>query len=214
MKKYLSSPKLVLTVCFILLGLLSLQIPLTRVLGSGSKFTLFDFLAPTLGVFLTTVPGILAVLTAQILNILLHGGRPEAVSFIRLFPLLFGVFYFSKKRTANLLIPLAAIIAFNLHPIGRSAWPYSLFWLIPVFSHFFRKDLFIRSLGTAFAAHGVGSALWVWSMGLNKEMWLALIPQTAVERTIMAGGICVFYVIFSYLLNFASQQRLLFHSYK
>ena len=166
---------------FTLLGFFALQVPFTRVLGSNVKFTLFDFLAPTAGAFLSTPGGIISVLIMQILNLLVHGVNNIGVaSIIRLFPILFAVFYFSKKRSVNIFIAALAILAFNLHPIGRSAWQYSMFWLIPIAAHFFRKNLFIRSLGTTFTAHAVGSALWVWAFGMTREMWLALIPQTAI----------------------------------
>jgi hypothetical protein len=195
---------------FTLLGFFALQVPFTRVLGSNVKFTLFDFLAPTAGAFLSTPGGIISVLIMQILNLLVHGVNNIGVaSIIRLFPILFAVFYFSKKRSVNIFIAALAILAFNLHPIGRSAWQYSMFWLIPIAAHFFRKNLFIRSLGTTFTAHAVGSALWVWAFGMTREMWLALIPQTAIERTLMAGGISFFYVVLMNTLKALSKSKTL-----
>jgi len=195
---------------FTILGLIALQIPFTTVLGSDTKFTLFDFLAPTAGAFLGTVPGIISVLLMQVINIALHGfSNVGFVSLIRLFPVLFGVFYFSKKRASDLFIPLVAIIAFNLHPIGRSAWQYSLFWLIPMAAHFWRKNLFIRSLGATFTAHAVGGALWVWAFGLSKTMWLSLIPQTAMERTLMAVGISLSFVVLTNLFKLLAKNKLL-----
>ncbi len=194
---------------FTFLGLIALQIPFTRLMGSSVKFTLFDFMAPTAGAFLTTIPGIISVFAMQVLNIALHGGNfADIGGFIRLFPILFSVFYFAKKRTSNIFIPILAIIIFNLHPIGRSAWQYSMFWLIPIAAHFFRKNLFIRSLGATFTAHAVGGALWIWTFGLTREMWLALIPQTAMERTLMAAGITLFYFSISKVLNFMSVKKI------
>ena len=199
---------LVFIAIFTILGLITLQIPFTRLLGSSAKFTLYDFLAPTAGAFLGTLPGIISVFLMQILNIVLHGGKiADLGGAIRLFPVLFGVFYFAKKRKINLYIPLVAIVAFNLHPIGRSAWQYSMFWLIPIVAHFWRKNLFVRSIGATFTAHAVGGALWVWAFGLTREMWLALIPQTAMERTLMAVGITAFYLLFSKVLRYASKHR-------
>ncbi|MCJ7740814.1 hypothetical protein MUP32_05905 [Candidatus Microgenomates bacterium] len=223
---------------FTILGLTTLQIPFTTVLGSGTKFTLFDFLAPTAGAFLGTVPGLISVLVMQVINIALHGFSSVGfTSLIRLFPVLFGVFYFSKngatpkvERTPRTIlinrdwywgriisfgIPFLAIIIFNLHPIGRSAWQYSLFWLIPIVAHFWRKNLpaqaglFIRSLGATFTAHAVGGALWVWAFGLSKTMWLSLIPQTAMERTLMAVGISISFVVLTNLFKLLVKNKLL-----
>lgn len=199
---------------FTLLGFLALQVPFTRVLGSNVKFTLFDFFAPTAGAFLGTPIGIVSVFLMQILNLLIHGINNVGVaSIIRLFPTLFAVFYFAKKRTVNLFIPVIAIIMFNLHPIGRSAWQYSLFWLIPIAAHFFRKNLFVRSLGATFTAHSVGGALWVWVFGMTREMWLALIPQTATERTLMATGIAVSYILLTNLLKALAKRKIIFLSF-
>lgn len=192
---------------FTILGLFALQVPFTRLLGSNVKFTLFDFLAPTAGAFLGSVPGIISVFLMQLLNYFLHGNKIDIGGIIRLFPTLFAIFYFAKKRNSNVLISFLAIFAFNLHPIGRSAWQYSLFWLIPIAANFFHKNLFARSLGATFTAHAVGGALWVWAFGLTKAMWLALIPQVIVERTLMALGICGFYLIFGKILNLALKKK-------
>lgn len=191
---------------FTVLGLIALQIPFTRLLGSNVKFTLFDFLAPTAGAFLSTAPGVLSVLLMQVINYVLHGSQFDAGGIIRLLPTLFAVAYFAKKRTLNWIIPVLAIIGFNLNPIGRSAWQYSIFWLIPIAAHFYRKNLFVKSLGATFTAHAVGGVLWVWVFGLSKAMWLALIPQVIIERTLMAAGITAFYLVMKYTLNWAKKK--------
>lgn len=193
---------------FTILGLISLQIPFTRLMGSNVKFTLFDFLAPTAGAFLGTLPGVISVFLMQGINFLIHGSKFDIGGIIRLFPTLFAVAYFAKKRTFNLIVPILCIIVFNAHPIGRSAWQYSLFWLIPIATHFFRKNLVVRSLGATFTAHAVGGALWIWTFGLSREMWLTLIPQTMIERALMAGGISLFYLLFANLWHFARQKKL------
>lgn len=208
---------LIFIAVFIFLGLIALQIPFTNLLGANVKFTLYDFIAPSAGAFIGTVPGIIAVLITQIFNLLIHGTTAiNQGSILRLFPVLFAVFYFSKKRSVNVLIPLIAIIGFNLHPIGRSAWQYSLFWLIPIAAHFYRKnlpdgrlDLFVRSLGATFTAHAVGGLLWVWTFGLTKTLWLSLIPQVIMERTLFAAGIAISYLVISNLLNVAEKRKLI-----
>ena len=201
--------KLLALVLFFILGLIALQIPFTRLLGANVRFTLYDFIAPTMGAFLSTLPGILTVLLIQLINFILHPTAINGVgSIIRLFPILFAVFYFNKKRSVNMIIPIVAIVIFNLHPIGRSAWQYSLLWLIPVFTHFFRKNLYLRSLGATFTAHSVGGVIWIWAFGLNREMWLALIPQSLMERALMAGGISLSYFALVKVFNFLKAKKL------
>lgn len=214
---------LIFTMIFGVLGLIALQIPFTRLLGANVRFTFFDFVAPTVGVFIGMPIGILTVLFIQLVNILLRGGYiPDIGSIIRLFPTLFAVAYFaynsassrsklsssSGRDILSFVVPILAIVAFNLHTIGRSAWQYSLLWLIPIGASFFRKNLFTRSLGATFTAHAVGGAAWVWAFGLSKQIWLALIPQVIMERLVMAAGISAFYLVFTYILNFASIRKL------
>lgn len=202
--------KIIFTVFFIILGLIALQIPFTRLLGANVRFTVYDFVAPTIGAFLSTTPGILTVLLIQLINFALHPNTVNGIgSIIRLFPILFAVFYFSKKRQVNLLIPFASIVIFNLHPIGRSAWQYSLLWFIPIIAHFFRKNLYIRSLGSTFTAHSVGGALWVWAFGLSRQMWLALLPQSLMERALMAAGITFSYFALVKVFNYLKAKNLI-----
>lgn len=203
--------RLIFISIFTFIGLIALQIPFTRLMGSNVKFTLFDFFAPTAGAFLTTVPGIISVFLMQVINYLLHGSKFDVGGIIRLFPTLFAVAYFAKKRTFNVIVPILCIIAFNLNPIGRSAWQYSMFWFIPIAAHFGRKHLFVRSLGATFTAHAVGGALWVWAFGLSKTIWLALIPQVIMERILFTAGISIFYVVVSNILNLAEKKKLIPH---
>ena len=211
MKRTVTS-KIIITPLFFLLGLIALQIPFTRLLGSGVNFTLYDFMAPSFGVFIATLPGILTVFLIQLVNFLLH---PEKLSglaaVIRLFPVLFALIIFGKKRNINLVIPLLSILLFNLHPIGRSAWQYSLMWFIPVRGHYFRKNLFVRSLAATYTAHAVGGVLWVWAFGLSREIWLALIPQSLMERLLMAGGISVSYYSLVNVLSFLKSKKIILH---
>lgn len=207
--------KMVFSFFFTLLGLLSLQIPFTHILGANVKFTLFDFFAPSVGVFLGLGLGVFSVFSIQIINIILHGiSFTNPATILRLFPTLFAVSYFSRKRPVNLFIPLLAIIAFNLHPIGKSAWQYSFFWLVPIFTHFLRKNLFLRSLGTTFIAHSVGSICWLYAFNLSKETWLSLISQTAMERVLFACGITIFYLVVTNAFNLISKKLPLFHLIK
>ena len=192
-----------------IISLIAIQIPFTQLLGSNVHFTLFDFIAPTLGSFMGIFPAITAVFGIQVLNYIIHGSQFDVGGIIRLFPTLFAVVYFSQKRSLNWIIPILAIVAFDLNPIGRSAWQYSMFWLIPVFANFFHKNIFARSLGATFTAHAVGGVLWVWTFGLSKELWLSLIPVVIVERLALAAGITLFYFVFSKVLNYATKKKIL-----
>ena len=193
---------------FIILGFIAMQIPFTRLAGSKTTFTAFDFFGPIATGFIGTLPGIIAVFGMQLLNFLLHGAKIiDAGTIIRFFPMLFAAFYFSKKRLANIIIPSIAIIAFTIHPIGRTVWYFSLFWLIPIIAHFLRdKSLIARSLGATFTAHAIGGALWIYVFNLPASVWNALIPVVILERGVFAIGIAACYLVFNYILHFAAKK--------
>lgn len=200
---------LLFAAAFTVAGILALQIPLSSIVGSASKFTLFDCLSPIAGAFLGTVPGMISVLFMQLTNLLFHSTPLlDAVSIMRLFPALFATAYFAKKRKINVLVPLLAMLAFNLHPIGRSVFLYSAYWLIPIFCYFW-QDRFIlaRSLGATFTAHAVGSVLWLYAFNLPKTVWLALIPQVALERGVFALGIVLTYLVANNVLNYLAKKQ-------
>lgn len=206
-----SKKKILFTVIFAGLTLVALQVPLNKLVGSSAKFTLFDSFGPIATAFVGTLPGIIAVFLAQAANFLIHGAEVlDAGTIIRFFPMLFAAWYFSKARKINIVIPILAIIAFNLHPIGRSAWYYSSFWLIPIAAEFLReKSLLARTLGATFTAHAVGGAAWVWAFGLSKEIWTGLIPVVIMERGMFALGICVTYLAMNNILAVLDNRQVI-----
>ena len=195
---------------FVILGFIALQIPFTELAGSKVKFTAFDFFGPISTGFIGTIPGLIAIFLMQLLNFLLNGAKIiDAGTIIRFFPMLFAAFYFSKKRKTDLIIPIIAIIAFTIHPIGRTVWYFSLFWLIPIIAHFARnQSLIARSLGATFTAHAVGGALWIYAFNLPATVWNSLIPIVIVERSLFCLGIAASYLILNNLLHFIGTMKL------
>ncbi len=195
--------KVYFTIIFIAVGLLAFQVSLSRIIGSDIKFTLFDAFGPITAAFLGSIPGVIALFFIQLFNFLIHGTQAlDAATVIRFFPVMFAALYFAKKTKWNIIIPLLAMLAFNLHPIGRSAWYYSLYWLIPAGMYFLHnRYLLARSLGATFTAHAIGSTAWLWAFGLSKEVWTGLIPIVAFERAMFAVGIAVMYVAVTNLVH-------------
>lgn len=196
----LSNNKLMALVVFVVIGLVALQIPISGLVGSKVKFTVFDLFAPVSGAFLGTGFGIVAVLMMQVVNLAFHGfANADKGTIIRLFPILFGVLFFARSVKKSslwlLLIPLLSILSFNLNPIGRSVWYYSLFWTIPILVYpIVKKSLVARSLASTFTAHSVGGAIWIWAFNLPVIVWQGLIPVVALERLLMTVGICASYI--------------------
>lgn len=203
--------KLIFLLIFIVLGFVALQIPVNQLVGSNARFTLFDLFAPISGAFLGTSLGIVSVLTMQVVNLAVHGvSNIDKGSLIRLLPTLFAVWFFAKKEGRLLVVPALAIIAFNLHPIGRTVWFYSLFWLIPFLVWPFRERfLILRSLGATFTAHAVGGAIWIWAFNLPAKVWVSLIPVAILERSIFALGIAASYILLNNVLGYLSSKKLL-----
>lgn len=200
--------KLIALVVFVVLGFLALQLPINNLAGSGAKFTLFDLFAPVSGAFLGSWFGIVAVFLMQVVNLMFHGfANFDKGTIIRLLPTLFGVWFFSKRSGNFLIIPLLAIILFNLNPIGRSVWYYSLFWTIPFLVYpVVKKSLVARSLVSTFIAHSVGGAIWIWAFNLPPQVWTSLVPITALERSIMTLGICASYILMNNVIAVVSKK--------
>lgn len=183
-------------------------------MGANVSFTLFDFFGPIAGAFLGPIVGVTTVLLVEVLGFILKHETVTAGSIIRLFPTLFATYYFAtianqKTRKWILAVPVVAIILFILHPIGRTVWYYSLFWLVPVISYFARKNLFLRSLGATFTAHAVGGAAWIWAFSLPAQVWNNLIPIVIQERLIFAIGISASYMVMTYVLSFLVDKKII-----
>lgn len=201
---------------FSIIGFISLQIPFNKVLGSNVSFTIFDFFAPIAGGFLGPVFGIASVFAVEVINLFIKHTPLTTGSIIRLFPTLFAVLYFalaSKKKFTGkwlLAIPILAIVAFIIHPIGRQVPHYALmFWLIPVVAYFKRDNLFFKSLGSTFTAHAVGGAAWIWAFNLPAPVWNGLIPVVIAERLLFASGIAVSYLAVKHTLSYLASKKIL-----
>jgi len=208
-QQHLTKKNLLFIVAFTIVGFIALQIPVAHLAGSKAQFTVFDAFAPVAGAFIGSVPGVIAVFLMQFFNFLSHGAHiQDTGTIIRFFPMLFAVLAFAKKGKLNLIIPAVAIAAFLAHPIGRTVWYFSLFWLIPIAAHVFRdRSLLARALGATFTAHAVGGALWIWLFALPAPVWNSLIPVVIVERTVFALGISASFVLMNNLLRFLQKKR-------
>lgn len=211
----MSQAKLIFLIIFSIIGFIALQIPFTKLVGSNVSFTLFDFFGPIVGAFLGPTLGIVSIFTVEAANFVIRQTPISTGSIIRLFPMLFAVWYFgvaSNKKEKNLLIlavPILAMIIFIAHPVGRTVWYYSLFWLIPILAYLKRDTLLIRSLGTTFTAHAVGGAAWIWAFNLPASVWQSLIPVVISERLLFALGIAASYLAMKYTLSFLISRKLL-----
>lgn len=194
--------KAIFILLFSLLGLITLQIPVSKIVGSSQSFSLFDFFAPITGLFLNSIPGATSVLIVKVFDLIFVKKTIDLVSLLRLLPLPLAAYYFGSQSKKKSIIAVICIVLFVAHPIGRQAWNYSLYWLIPILASLFPKRLFLKSLGSTFTAHAVGSTVFLYAFQLTPTIWKGLIPLVFVERVSFALGIWASCFIFNLGLNF------------
>lgn len=203
-----TNAKIAFIAVFALLAFFGSQINFSRLVGAENQFfTLFQFFGPIAGAFLGPVLGALSMIVSQAAANILTGKEFSVINIARLLPMVFGAAYFGyfyKKgnwRDASIIVPLLAIAAFVLHPVGRTVWFYALFWTIPLIAKLFSNRLFFRSLGATFTAHAVGGAIWIYTVPMTAEQWIALIPVVTYERGLFALGITFSYIVFNTVLH-------------
>lgn len=137
-----------------------------------------------------------AVCALSIAFKLLCGGTALSFKYLAYhIPGLFAALYLaSGSPLIRVLVPLACMAAFVVHPVGGAAWIYSLYWLVPVTLYFFKKqDFFFQALGSTLVAHAVGSVIWLYAEPMTSTIWLGLIPVVFVERMVYAIGMVGIY---------------------
>jgi hypothetical protein len=114
-------------------------------------------------------------------------------------PGLFGAFYWSSSSfVVRVLVPALCFGIFIRHPVGSQAWPYALYWLVPIALYFYpRANLFVIALASTLVAHAVGSVIWLYAVPMPATAWLALIPVVACERIMIAASMVVMHRAFS-----------------
>jgi len=205
-KDILSKKRVVFLLIFLVLVFVGKRINFSSVVGMDNQFfTLFQFFGPIAGSFLGTVFGLSVVLGSQILDILINGNHFTLITILRLTPMLFAVYYFSTKNKSTFIVPLLAMFLFIAHPIGKTVWFYTLYWLIPIIVKLLPKKysnmLFLKSLGSTFTAHSIGSVIWIWTIPMTAEQWILLIPVVAIERFLFSIGISGSYITFNTVLD-------------
>jgi hypothetical protein len=194
-------------ILFAALAYIALQVPVFALMGvTGKSFTLFEFFGPVAGAFIG-LGGVIAVGLAKLANAAFNGGAFGIWDLAKLSPMMFAAYYFWKNGARGMndrlgiIVPAIAMLAFWLHPIGQQAWIYAFYWLIPIAAKFLPDRLVLRSLGSTFTAHAVGSVLFLYTIPTAPALWLALIPIVAIERGAFAIGITASHILFTNILN-------------
>ena len=194
----LSSKQTFFILAFSLLVLAGSQLNFSPIIGADNQFfTMFQFFGPTAGAFLGPVVGAASVLLAELANFIFVGKELSLINLVRLAPMLLAALYFgSKDKRLVAAVPLLAMAAFWLHPVGQQAWFYALYWLIPLLATV-KPNLISRSLGATFTAHAVGSVAFLYAVPTTPALWIGLIPIVAFERGLFSLGIAGSYIVFN-----------------
>jgi hypothetical protein len=113
-----------------------------------------------------------------------------------------SLYWATPHYIIRLLLPIACMGLFIIHPIGAQAFVYSLYWLIPVTLYFMpRKSIFLQALGSTFIAHAVGSVIWLYTVPMTAATWIGLMPVVLAERILFALGMVVAYRIFTFIFG-------------
>lgn len=193
--------KILFSIIFTILGLIAFQISIDRIIGSNQNFTLFEFLAPTGGMFLGPIMGAASAFVVGFLNLIIFHKSLDFLAIALFLPPMLAAVYFGLKQKSTAIIFPICIILFWLNPIGRQAWIYPLIWLIPFVATFFKKRLVFNSLGATFTAHATGSVIFLYMFGLTPSIWMSLIPIVFIERGVFTFGIWTSCLAFNTILD-------------
>lgn len=198
-------------VLFCGLSVLFQNVSVSHISGESKPFTMFEFIAPTSVALFSPVIGIAVLLFSEVIQrFLLNSFDYSLFSIARLFTLVAAAYYFGtvlKDKRFGLVVPVAGMLLFWMHPVGAQAWFYALLWLIPIAATFLSGNLLFRSLGATFQAHVIGSVAYLYfASSFGPEYWAALIPLVLVERLTYAAGIALTFVAFNSVLEFAKNE--------
>jgi hypothetical protein len=197
-------PKAFFAVLFAAVFLVASKTKMLPILGTDLNFSIGAMFGPITASVLGIGFGLGSIVLADVVGIAIGLYSLESIYYLATFvPALIASLYFARsfkddRKTA--LIPIACMAAFLANPIGREVWFYSLFWLIPAATVFFKKNIdgvlrhpalkvYSQSLGSAFTDHAVGSVVYLYLLNIPSQFWIAAIPMTIIERLIIALGI-------------------------
>lgn len=191
-------------VLFAIVSAITMQINFAKLIGAESQyFTFFQFVGPIAGGFLGPALGAIVALLAQAIQFVATGKETTLLNLFRLTPMVFAAYYFgTKNKKFEILVPLAALILWFYHPVGRNVWWTPIYFLIPLIIAFKFKDrLFFKSLGATFTAYTIGAVFWIYLIPTDQAYWMLLLPITAYERFIFALGISLSFIGFTTVLS-------------
>lgn len=164
---------------------------ISYVIGSYSAFfSATNIVMPAVGLCGGSVTAWFVFCIGCLLRIILGHGTIVLLA-VNHIPGFFAALYcVNRGFFIRFLVPVICFLLFVLHPIGRQAFPYAFYWVIPMFLYFMRqRSIFLTALGSTLVAHAIGSVLWLYFVPMDAALWWGLIPIVAIERLLFALGV-------------------------
>lgn len=165
-------------------------------------FSAANSVLPLAGAFGGVMGSALVFLVRQLLHLIFF--KTVSLSFLAFcVPGLCASLYLATNHyVIRLLLSIACMGLFMVHPVGAQAFVYSLYWLIPVVLFFVpQRSFFLQALGSTFVAHAVGSVIWLYTVPMTAHMWIALMPIVLLERVLFALGMVIAHRMLSFIFG-------------
>ena len=170
---------------------------------SVARFSLYSAVSPLPGAFIGGSGSFLVLLLSK----WLLGWGPAGI-FTGVPGFCASLYWASSHWAIRVLLPAVCMTLFWMNPIGYAAFPYALYWLIPIVLYFTRKNyIFLEAFGSTFIAHAVGSVIWLYTIPMTAEQWINIIPLVIVERVVFASGMVAMYYLLSFIFNVFSHKK-------
>ncbi|HLW72510.1 MAG TPA: hypothetical protein VKR54_00500 [Candidatus Babeliales bacterium] len=172
-------------------------------------FSASNSVLPLSGAFGGVMGSGLIFFTRQLLHLIFF--KTVSLSFLAFcVPGLCASLYWATHHYAiRLLLPIACMGLFIIHPVGAQASVYSFYWLIPVVLFFVpQRSLFLQALGSTFVAHAVGSVIWLYTVPMTADMWITLIPIVLFERIAFALGMVIVHHLISFVFGLIDEATI------
>jgi hypothetical protein len=174
--------------------------------SSALFFSCVNIAAPMVGVLGGLNVAIYSFSLQVILKFLLLGAGIIPLIGYHIPHIFASAYWNSNYKLAKILIPLACMVLFILHPCGYQAWAYAMLWLIPMVLAFVNNNIFLKALGSTFVAHAIGSVIWIYSVPMTSMQWIGLIPNVIAERVLFASAMVIVYYSFYFTKSYLTQK--------
>ena len=180
-------------------------IKVSFILGSHALFfSAVGCITPLSGAF-GGITGALGLLSTKLLLSVITGSIAGSFFAFHIPGFCAALYWATRSRIVQIAPALLCMALFIIHPVGKHAAIYALFWIIPIAISFSKSNsLFARSLGSTFTAHAVGSVIWLYTIPMTCDQWLMLLPVVIVERLLFASGMLLAYHAIQWCLKTVS----------